>query len=83
VVDYPALYKAVDKTFPHRDNWRYHGCPNDAFHIACTGHIKRINNGLTRFGINHWDRDLLKLRIEMFSLAQSLYLEKQVKALAK
>jgi hypothetical protein len=77
------FYKCAELTFPHRKGWRYNGCPNDAFQLACAGHITRINNGLSRFGINRRDRELAQLRIQMFELAQEVYLAKQKKALGK
>jgi hypothetical protein len=82
-IENKAAYIGAELTFPHRKGWRYNGYPNDAFHIACSGHIRRIKNGLSRFGINRRDRELAQIRIQMFELAQSMYLEKQKKALEK
>jgi hypothetical protein len=81
IVENKDLYKGVDSCFPHHGKWRYNGCPKDAFHVACTSHITRIKNGLSRFGVNRRDRALAELRIAMFNAAQSVYLEKQRKAL--
>jgi hypothetical protein len=77
------LYRGIELGFPHRGKWRYNNMPNDAFHIACTGHIRRIKNGLSRFGVNRRDRALAELRIQMFNVVQSVYLEKQKNVLAK
>lgn len=76
------LYRGIEMGFPHRGKWRYKGCPNDAFHVACTAHITRIKNGLSRFGVNRRDRALAELRIKMFNAAQNVYLEKQKIALS-
>jgi hypothetical protein len=83
VVENKDLYKGVDSAFPHRGKWRYNGYPNDAFHVACTSHITRIKNGLSRFGVNRRDRALAELRIAMFNASQAVYLAKQRKALSE
>jgi hypothetical protein len=82
-VEDPCLYKGAELTFPHRKNWRYKGCPNDAFQVACTGHKTRIKNGLSRFGVNRRDRALAEFRIKMFNVAQNVYLGKQRTILSK
>jgi len=82
-VEDKSLYHGIEIGFPHRGKWRYNGYPNDAFHLACTGHIRRIKNGRSRFGINRRDRALAELRIQMFNTAQSVYLGKQKKILEK
>jgi hypothetical protein len=74
----PVMYKGVDLAFPNQGKtWRYKGVPRDAFHVACNGHIIRIKNGLSRFGISRRDRALAALRIEVFNTAQKVYLERQ------
>jgi hypothetical protein len=54
----------------------------EASHVACDGHITRIRNGLSRYGVNSRERILADLRIKVFITAQQLYVEKQQKALA-
>jgi hypothetical protein len=82
-VEDKSLYQGIELGFPHRGKWRYNGYPNDAFHLACTGHIRRIKNGRSRFGVNRRDRALAELRIQMFNAAQSIYLAKQKSILEK
>jgi hypothetical protein len=81
-VDNPALYKIVDNAFPHRGKtWRNDKLPRDAFIVACNGHITRINQGLTRYGINKNERSLAELRKQVFKKAIEIYMEKQRGAL--
>jgi hypothetical protein len=83
VVENSELYNAVDMALPHHGKtWRHGGFPRDAFHVACDGHITRIRNGLSRYGVNSRERTLADLRIKVFITAQQLYVEKQQKALA-
>jgi hypothetical protein len=70
-------YKVVDMTYPHRPKYRIKGMPKDAFHIACVAHRTRIGNILRAPGINLTEKQLLVQRSVNFTMAQTVYLEKQ------
>jgi len=55
--------------------------PKDAFHRACGGHKTRLNNILRSPGINLTEKKLLEQRLTNIITAQSVYYEKQKKAL--
>jgi hypothetical protein len=70
-------YLAVEQAIPHRKEYRVHGMPKDAFHIACIAHRTRINNVLRAPGINMTEKALLQQRFANLSAAQNAYLEQQ------
>jgi len=76
-------YQGAEKTTPHDKKYRINGYPKDSFHIACIGHKTRIQNILKSPGIDPIEKSLLKQRFANLSTAQSGYIEKQKKALAK
>jgi hypothetical protein len=82
VVDDKNLYQAVEKTHPHRKEYRVKSFPKDAFHIACLSHITRIKNVLRFSGIAPIEKALLKQRLANLYTAQNGYIEKQRIALA-
>jgi hypothetical protein len=51
--------------------------PKDALHVACSGHITRINNSLRTPGINLAEKALLEQRLSNIKTAQTVYLQKQ------
>jgi hypothetical protein len=75
------IYKSVEKTYSHRTEFRYKEMPKDAFHVACAGHKTRLDNILRVPGVNLAEKELLKQRYSNMATAQSIYLEKQKKAL--
>ncbi|GHV88999.1 hypothetical protein AGMMS50267_13590 [Spirochaetia bacterium] len=81
VLQNSEIYKSVEKTYSHRTEFRYKGMPKDAFHVACAGHIVRIENILKAPGINLAEKGLLEQRHSNMVTAQSVYLEKQKKIL--
>jgi hypothetical protein len=74
-------YCSAEQTYSHRKNCRSAGMPKDAFHYACAGHIKRLDGILHTPGINFTEKNLLKQRLSNVATAQSVYVEKQKKAL--
>lgn len=74
-------YKFAAKTYSTRTECRYRKMPKDAFHIACGGHIARIDNALKVSGINLMEKELLKQRQENMKVAQAVYLAMQKKIL--
>jgi hypothetical protein len=81
VVESGLPYRNAEQTYSHRKNCRYAGMPKDAFHYACTGHIKRLDGILRAPGINLTEKNLLEQRLSNVATAQSIYVEKQKKAL--
>jgi hypothetical protein len=75
-VSSPA-YQAVEQSIPHRKEYRVHGMPKDAFHIACIAHRTRISNVLRSPGINMTEKALLQQRFANLPTAQDAYLKKQ------
>ena len=77
-------YKMAEQTYPHDEKYRVGVVyPKDSFHIACHSHITRIKNMLRTPGIDPIEKALLKQRLANLPTAQSGYIEKQKKALAK
>jgi hypothetical protein len=76
VVGSPA-YRAVEEATPHRKEYRFHGMPRDAYHIACEAHRARLSNALRAPGINMTEKALLQQRIANLPAAQNAYLEQQ------
>ena len=81
VLQNAEIYKAVEKTYSTRTEFRYKGMPKDAFHVACGGHRVRIENILKAPGINLLEKELLKQRQINMSAAQAAYAEMQNKIL--
>jgi hypothetical protein len=77
VIQKPAYYKAVEQSYSHHVQNRYNKMPKDVFHVACFGHITRINNILRSPGINLAEKTLLEQRLSNIKTAQSVYLQKQ------
>jgi hypothetical protein len=76
-------YKFAEKTYSTRTEFRYKGMPKDRFHVACAGHIVRIENILKSPVINFLEKELLQQRQENIKTAQAVYLEKQKKIIGK
>ncbi|GHV76695.1 hypothetical protein AGMMS49942_15160 [Spirochaetia bacterium] len=72
-----AMYQGAENTHPHRAPFRYKGMPNDAFHIAYTGHYARLQNKLKPIGIDPDEQILTELRMAVCKSAQGVYLETQ------
>ena len=81
VVENGTSYKDVDKTYPHKKEYRVSGYPKDAFHIACISHRTRLQNIIRAPGIDPIEKSLLKQRFANLSTAQSGYVEMQKKAM--
>ena len=77
VLENAAGYKFAEKTYSTRTEFRYKKMPKDAFHVACAGHIARIENILKAPGINLLEKELLKQRQANMKTAQAVYFEKQ------
>jgi hypothetical protein len=75
------VFEAVEQAIPHRKEYRVHGMPKDAFHIACIAHRTRISNVLRAPGINMTEKALLQQRFANLPAAQNAYLKKQQKIL--
>jgi hypothetical protein len=78
-----SSYGAVDRSLPHRSETRYNGMPKDAFHFACSGHIKRLDGILHAPGINMTEKTVLEQRLSNIKTAQAVYLKKQKKILGR
>jgi hypothetical protein len=76
VVGSPA-YRAVEEATPHRKEYRYHGMPKDAYHIACEAHRARLSNALRTPGINMTEKALLQQRLANLPAAQNAYADLQ------
>ena len=76
-------YKTADKAFPHNGKYRENGCPKDSYHIACISHRTRIQNILRTPRLDPIEKSLLKQRLANLTTAQSVYIEKQKKALLR
>jgi hypothetical protein len=76
VVGSPA-YSAVEQAIPRRKEYRYHGMPKDAYHIAFDAHRTRISNALRTPGINMTEKALLQQRLANLPAAQNAYAEQQ------
>jgi hypothetical protein len=72
-----TMYQGAENTHPHRSPFRYKGMPNDAFHIAYTGHYTRLQNKLKPIGIDPDEQILTELRMAVCKSVQKVYLEKQ------
>jgi hypothetical protein len=83
VVDDALAYRSADATYPTSPKYRYHGFPRDAVHLACAAHRTRLQNSLRTPGINMIEKAVLQQRAVNMSAAQSVYVEKQKKALAE
>jgi hypothetical protein len=77
----PAQYKIVEKCLGLRSAFWHHKMPKDAFHVACLGHIARLDNILSSPGINLLEKELLEQRLANIRTAQSIYFQKQKKLL--
>jgi len=76
------MYQAVENSTPHDKDYRFKGYPKDAYHIACHGHQTRIKNILKTPGLDPIEKALLKQRLANMATAQTVYVEKQRKALS-
>ncbi|WP_461252936.1 hypothetical protein [Treponema sp. R8-4-B8] len=76
-------YKLVDNFFLHDKEYRIKDYPKDSFHVACGKHQTRLKNILKAPGLDPIEKALLKQRLANMSTAQTAYVEKQKKALAK
>ena len=74
-------YKAADTTYPHNPKYRIQGNPKDAFHFAVNAHRTRLNNIIRAPGINMIEKAVLEQRAANMTAVQSIYIEKQKKAL--
>jgi hypothetical protein len=83
VLQNPKTYISIEKAFAHRDAFRYRGMPKDAFHVACSAHITRLDNNLKTPGINIIEKDLLIQRIKNMEKAQAVYLQKKITVIGK
>ncbi|GHT44044.1 hypothetical protein AGMMS49965_18990 [Bacteroidia bacterium] len=77
-----AAYKNAETTYPTLPQYRYHGMPKDALHIACIANRIRINNTLRTPGINATERQVYEQRSKNMTAAQVAYLGMQEAALA-
>jgi hypothetical protein len=75
-------YSIVDQCLPHRKETRFNGLPKDSFHYACSGHLERLDGVLHSPGINMTEKLVLEQRLANITTAQSVYVEKQKKALS-
>ncbi|MDR1787425.1 MAG: hypothetical protein LBR16_03120 [Treponema sp.] len=80
-VEAGASYSVADRILPHRKETRCNGMPKDAFHYACAGHLERLDGILHTPGINMTEKAVLEQRLANIETAQSVYVEKQKKAL--
>jgi hypothetical protein len=80
-VEAGASYGIVDRCVSHRPDYRYQGMPKDAFHVACSGHRTRLDNSLRSPSVGTNEKALLKQRFANIITAQSVYVQKQQKAL--
>jgi hypothetical protein len=71
VVKAPSIYRGVEKAFPRKGDYRYNGCPKDAFHVAYIGHRTRLQNTLKQIGIDPLERSFQEKRIQTCPIAQS------------
>jgi hypothetical protein len=78
-----TMYQGAENTYPHRSPFRHKGMPNDAFHIAYTGHYTRLQNKLKSIGIDPEEQILTELRMAVCRSAQEVYLRKQRTVLGK
>lgn len=81
IVENPANYRFVEKSHPHRSQYRVKGFPKDAFHIACASHRTRIQNMLCATGLELMEKSLLSQRRLNLTAAQNSYVKKQQIAL--
>jgi hypothetical protein len=78
----PIDTKAANSLYlPHRKETRFNGMPKDSFHYACAGHLEQLDGILHSPGINMTEKAVLKQRLSNIETAQSVYVEKQKKAL--
>jgi hypothetical protein len=77
IIQKPAHYKLVEQSYSLHIQNRYNKMPKDVFHVACFGHIVRINNILRSPGINLSEKVLLEQRLSNIKTVQSIYLQKQ------
>jgi hypothetical protein len=75
-VSSPA-YRAVEQATPHRKEYRFHGMPRDAYHIACESHRARLTNALRTPGTNMTEKVLLQQRLANLPAAQDAYAAQQ------
>jgi hypothetical protein len=80
-VEAGASYSVADRILPHRKETRFNGMPKDSFHYACSGHLERLDGVLHSPGINMTEKLVLEQRLANITTAQSVYVEKQQKAL--
>jgi hypothetical protein len=80
-VEDAVMYQGAENTHPHRYPFRYKGMPNDAFHIAYTGHYTRLQNKLKPIGIDPKEQSLTELRMAVCKSAQEVYLKMQQQVL--
>ena len=80
-VEDPAAYRAAETAFPTDQKNRIRGYPRDAVHQACSAHWTRLQNSLRTPGINMKEKAVLSQRAANMKTAQTIYIEKQEKAL--
>jgi hypothetical protein len=72
VIQKPAHYRALEKGFSLHKFFRYEKMPKDSFHVACLGHIARLNNILRSPGINPAEKALLEQRLVNIKAVQKV-----------
>ncbi|MDR1316141.1 MAG: hypothetical protein LBK13_04630 [Spirochaetales bacterium] len=80
-VENPAAYRFAETAFPISSQYRIHGFPKDAFHLACISHRTRLRNVLRAPGINMIEKNVLNQRAANMNAAQNCYSKKQKKSL--
>ena len=82
-VEDKTKYQIVENSIPHDEKYRVKGYPMDSFHIACKGHIGRLQNILKSPGIDPIEKALLNQRLDTIKAGQEGYTELQRKVLNK
>jgi hypothetical protein len=83
IIENSTLYRGAEATYPTATEYRYHGFPRDAIHLACTAHRTRLQNSLRTPGINMIEKTVLTQRLANLKVIQTAYAEKQRKVLTK
>jgi hypothetical protein len=81
IVENSTLYRGAEATYPTASEYRYHGFPLDAIHLACKSHRTRLQNSLRTPGINMIEKTVLTQRLANLKMLQTAHAEKQRKAL--
>jgi hypothetical protein len=81
VVKEKASYRKAEMTYPTDPKKRIQGCPKDAFHLACSAHITRLQNSLRTPGVNMIEKAAQEQRISNMKTAATIYFKLHKSAL--